>query len=179
MQRFYTAHHPRVNPPRTRFSRRQVAAVADQAEKIDGHQGSYFLMDYCKFGNLEAQLQRAARDMPNGTERYLQDPILWRFFDCLVKACMAMEEPPRLNPAHGEVPRPTQGGYMAEVLTAGNPGREGIVHFDLVSLSLCPHPIFRIQGCPAPPYLINSFCIYSSPSFCSRDCVADRTTLFS
>lgn len=153
--------------------------MADQAEKIDGHQGSYFLMEYCKFGNLESQLQRAARDRPNGTERYLQDPTLWRFFDCLVKACMAMEEPPRLNPTHGAFPAPTRGDYMAEVLTAGNPGREGIVHFDLVSLSLCPHPISHIQGCPAPRYPINNICIYSSPPVCYRDCIADRTPAFS
>lgn len=136
-------------------------------------------MEYCKFGNLESQLQRAARDMPNGTERYLEDPVLWRFFDCLVKACMAMEEPPRLNPALGAVPAPTRGGYMAEVITAGNPGREGIVHFDLVSLSLCLHSLCQIQGCPAPRYLINHFCIDSSTSFRSKNCIADRTPLFS
>ncbi|KAG6354492.1 hypothetical protein INS49_004509 [Diaporthe citri] len=69
--------------------------------------------------------------MPGGTERYLPESVLWRFFDCLVKACMAVEEPPRLNPANGAVPVSTQGGHLPEILTPGNPGREGIVHIDL------------------------------------------------
>lgn len=133
VQRFYTEHHPRVNPPRTRFSPRQTAAVADMAEKIDGHQGSWFLMEFCKFGSLESQLHKAARDM-NGTERYFPESVLWRFFDCLVKSCMAMEEPPRLNPTNGAVPLSVRGGFLPEVLTPVNPGREGLVHLDLVSL---------------------------------------------
>lgn len=136
VQRFYTAHHPRAIVPNSRRSARIAASVADMAQKIDGHDGSYFLMEHCKFGNLEAQLSRAARDMPDGTERYLPESVLWRFFDCLVKACMAMEEPPRLNPANGAVPVSAQGGHLPEVLTAGNPGREGLVHIDLVS-----HPL--------------------------------------
>ncbi|KAJ0120639.1 hypothetical protein J7T55_015369 [Diaporthe amygdali] len=133
VHRFYTAHHPRANPnPGSMRSTRKSAAVADMADKIDGHQGSWFLMEYCKFGNLEAQLRKAARDMPNNTERYLPESVLWRFFDCLTKACMAMEEPPRLNPANGAVPAPTQGGYLPEVLTPGNVGRQGIAHMDLI-----------------------------------------------
>lgn len=106
------------------------------AQRIDGHDGSYFLMEHCKFGNLEGQLFKAARDMPGGTERYLPESILWRFFDCMVKACMAMEEPPRLNPLNGVIPVNAQGPYLPEVLTPGNPGREGIVHIDFVS-----HPL--------------------------------------
>lgn len=136
VQRFYTEHYPRVNPPSTRFSARQVNAVADMAQKIDGHQGTWFLMEFCKFGSLESQLHKAARDMPpNGIERYFPDEVLWRFFDCLVKSCMAMEEPPRLNPANGAaVPLSVRGPFFPEVLTPVNPGREGLVHLDLVSL---------------------------------------------
>lgn len=160
MQRFYTAHYPRLNPPgATRRSARTVAAVADMAQKIDGDQGSYFLMETCKFGNLEAQLQRAAKDMPNGSERYLEEPVLWRFFDCLVKACMAMEEPPRFNPANGAVPLSTQGGYLPETITPGNPGREGIVHIDFVSQSIAyiytwanPTPSSAVRPCPPLAY---------------------------
>lgn len=140
VQRFYTAHHPRTVNPGSRRSLRAAASVADMAQKIDGHDGSYFLMEHCKFGNLEAQLFKTAKDMPNGTERYFPESILWRFFDCLVKACMAMEEPPRLNPANGAVPVATQGLHLPEVLTAGNPGREGIVHIDLVSHLLRLYP---------------------------------------
>lgn len=103
------------------------------AQKIDGHQGSWFLMELCKFGSLESQLHKAARDM-NGTERYFPESVLWRFFDCLVKSLMAMEEPPRLNPNNGAVPLPVQGGFLPEVLTPANPGRQGLVHLDLVSL---------------------------------------------
>lgn len=128
-------------------STRTSTAVADMAAKIDGHQGSWFLMEYCKFGNLEAQLRKAARDMPNNTERYLPEPVLWRFFDCLTKACMAMEEPPRLNPANGAVPAPTQGGYLPEVLTPGNVGRQGIAHMDLVSHRTRLYPHRQIQRC--------------------------------
>lgn len=58
-------------------------------------------MDYCKFGNLESQLMKAAVDMPpDGTERWLPESVLWRIFDCLVKGCMAMQCPPRFVPGN-------------------------------------------------------------------------------
>lgn len=134
MQRFYTAHHPRNVNAGSRRSARVANDMADMADRIDGHEGcSYFLMEYCKFGDLLGQLRKAARDMPNGTERYLPESVLWLLFDCLVKACMAMEQPPMQNPASGPLPANAQGGFLPEVLTPGNLGSEGIVHMDLVS----------------------------------------------
>lgn len=104
------------------------------AQSVDGHYGySYYLMDYCKFGNLEAQLRRAARDGPNRRERYFPEPVLWRFFDCLVKGGMAMEEPPMQNTVLGTCPADARGDFLPEQITANNQGREGIAHMDLVS----------------------------------------------
>lgn len=83
--------------PGNRRSRR----VADMASRVDGAQGEYILMDYCKFGNLDSQLMKAAIDMPpDNTERWLPEPVLWRIFDCLVKGCMAMQCPPRHVPGN-------------------------------------------------------------------------------
>ncbi|KAG6361235.1 hypothetical protein INS49_009459 [Diaporthe citri] len=146
VHRFYTARHPRRNTG-TRRSARAAEQVARMANLIDGPEGSsYFLMEYCKLGNLEGHLRRAARDTPaqnpggRRTERYLPEAIIWRFFDCLVKACIAMQEPPLqstvLFPPVGPLTAVTAGtGYLPEVVTwatlAGNSGFEGIAHMDL------------------------------------------------
>ncbi|KAG8163387.1 hypothetical protein KVR01_006684 [Diaporthe batatas] len=133
VQRFYTAHHPRnINPNNARRSARRAQAVAMMAQAVDSQYGSsYFFMEYCKLGDLEAQLRRAARDGPNGRERYLPEPVLWRFFDCLVKGAMAMEEPPMQNTVSQTLPTDSRGDFLPEQITANNQGREGIVHMDL------------------------------------------------
>lgn len=100
-------------------------------------------MEYCRFGDLERQLFKAARHN-NGTYRWLPSTVLWRFFDCLVKALIAMEIPPRYDPMNaapnaaigGLGPAPIRGPNLPEVISVGAPAaREGIVHFDLVSIS--------------------------------------------
>lgn len=136
--------------------------MANMASKIDGAEGEYILMDYCKFGNLESQLMKAAVDMPpNNTERWLPESVLWRIFDCLVKACMAMQCPPRYVPANpagaapaaapaagpaplgpAPAPLPVSGPNLPEVIAPGVgqiAGHFGLVHFDIVgSLSIYP-----------------------------------------
>lgn len=120
---------------------RRSARIRDMADKVDESPGRYFLMDFCKFGTLHAQLVKAAADMPpNRTERWFPESILWRIFDCLIKACMAMECPPRYVPANappaqGPAAAPVVGGYLPEVVAPGNganAGHYGIVHGDLV-----------------------------------------------
>lgn len=123
------------------------------ANTVDNATG-YILMDYCKLGTLESQLIKAAVDMPNGTERYLPDSVLWRIFDCLVKACMAMECPPRFAPgnaaAGAQPPLPISGGYLPEVVAPGN-GRQarGIVHFDMVGRLSAYLELFNLQLLPS------------------------------
>ena len=129
---------------------RRSARVRQMGNKVDDTQGRYLLMDWCRFGTLQAQLLRAAVDMPpNNTERWLPEPVLWRIFDCLIKACMAMECPPRYVPgnappavpgaAAAALPLATSGGYLPEVVAPGNgpnAGHYGIVHGDLVGSAL-------------------------------------------
>ncbi|POS76787.1 hypothetical protein DHEL01_v204820 [Diaporthe helianthi] len=146
VQRFYTAHHPRnVDPNRgSRRSRRQAQSVEMMSNMVDSWHGhSHFLMEYCKFGNLEAQLRRAAQDGPNGVERYFPEPVLWRFFDCLVKGCMAMEEPPMQNTATATLPSNFQGDFLPEQISGvNNQYREGIAHMDLSSSMALIHRLF-------------------------------------
>lgn len=92
------------------------------ANRVDGAQGEYVLMDYCKFGTLESQLMKAAVDMPpDNTERWLPEPVLWRIFDCLVKGCMAMQCPPRYVPGNAPPAPPplyAPGAALAITLSA-------------------------------------------------------------
>lgn len=166
VQRFFMEDHP-AGGPIIPGSRRSVR-VADMATKVDGAQGEYILMDYCKFGNLESQLMKAAVDMaPNNTERWLPESVLWRMFDCLVKGCMAMQCPPRYvpgnvvpapapaagapviapapAPAAAPVPLTALGAAdLPEVVAPGNgrnAGHLGLVHFDLVgNVLIYPEP---------------------------------------
>lgn len=145
--------------------------MANMARKMDGTEGEYILMDYCKFGNLESQLMKAAVDQPpNNTERWLPESVLWRIFDCLVKACMAMQCPPRYVPANpapagaappaapaagpAPAPLPTSGANLPEVIAPGNgqiAGHLGFVHFDIVgSLSIYPN-VFVNTHLDRPP----------------------------
>lgn len=135
--------------------------MAAMANKVDDTVlGEYILMEYCKFGNLESQLMKAAVDTPpNNTERWLPESVLWRIFDCLVKACMAMQCPPRYVPANpppapaaaaaapvagpAPAPLPTSGAYLPEVVAPGIgqiAGHHSLVHFDLVGCLLTPPP---------------------------------------
>ncbi|KAL1856314.1 hypothetical protein Daus18300_010799 [Diaporthe australafricana] len=121
---------------------RRSPRLETQARNIDSDNEGFFLMEYCKFGDLERQLFKAAR-FNNGVYQWLPSPVLWRFFDCLVKACIAMEIPPRYDPMNavphpqfGLAPPPINGpADLPEVISAGAAAaREGIVHFDLVSI---------------------------------------------
>lgn len=114
--------------------------MAAMSTKIDTTEGEYILMNYCRFGTLESKLMKAAVDMPPAnTERWLPESVLWRIFDCLVKAGMAMQCPPRYVPGNAAPgrppPAPTDGGDLPEVIAPGNgpnAGHYGIVHLDLV-----------------------------------------------
>ncbi|POS81278.1 hypothetical protein DHEL01_v200328 [Diaporthe helianthi] len=129
---------------------RRSARLKDRGAMVDDTLGSYILMDHCRFGTLHDQLLKAAVDQdPNHTERWLPEPVLWRIFDCLVKACMAMQCPPRYVPANApqppaaapgaaaaQPPWPTSlsAGWLPEVVAPGNganAGHYGIVHGDL------------------------------------------------
>lgn len=147
--------------------------MAAMANKVDDTVlGEYILMEYCKFGNLDSQLMKAAVDMPpNNTERWLPESVLWRIFDCLVKACMAMQCPPRYVPANpppaaapvagpAPAPQPTSGAYLPEVVAPGTgqiAGHHGLVHFDLVGSFLTPPPRKpSIHSFSKPEFLILS-----------------------
>lgn len=148
VQRFFLADNPITA---ALPGRRRSARIVDMGTRVDNTRGRYILMDHCRFGTLRSQLFKAAVDQdPNNTERWLPDSVLWRIFDCLIKACMAMECPPRYVPANGpQAPAPAAGaapavppwttslsaGYLPEVVAPGNginAGHYGIVHGDLV-----------------------------------------------
>ncbi|KAI7780757.1 hypothetical protein LA080_015548 [Diaporthe eres] len=86
-------------------------------------------MEFAKLGDLEHSLQRLAR-----ADRHMPPEALWLIFDCLVKACIAMEYPPRLVPA--AAPLTKAGDFLPEVVPPGGQaapvnGFRGVVHFDL------------------------------------------------
>lgn len=139
VQLFLMADSP-ITDPSPRATRRS-ARVRAMENRVDMNVGRYFLMDYCRFGTLHDKLLKAAVDMPpNNTERWFPESVLWRIFDCLIKACMAMECPPRYIPpapggAAAALPLPPTGGHLPEVVAPGNginSGHYGIVHGDLV-----------------------------------------------
>ncbi|KUI57802.1 hypothetical protein VP1G_05087 [Cytospora mali] len=113
-----------------------------QAQAIDNDEGILF-MDYARFGDLRELLHKAARAAPANQQLPFPVQVLWRFFDCLVKGCIAMDYPPRAGPANfpnnadpNVTEAPTAGGYLPETIPlgglAGNvAGHAGIVHFDL------------------------------------------------
>lgn len=86
-------------------------------------------MEFAKLGDLQGVLERLAI-----ADRHLPPEALWLVFDCLVKACIAMEYPTRLVPAAG--PEPPDGDLLPEVVPPGGlagqaTGFRGYVHFDL------------------------------------------------
>lgn len=86
-------------------------------------------MEFAKLGDLERCLQRLA-----SADRHLPPEALWLVFDCLVKACIAMEYPPRLVTAGAPLLR--AGDFLPEVVPPGGQaapvnGFRGVVHFDL------------------------------------------------
>ncbi|KUI66988.1 hypothetical protein VM1G_02307 [Cytospora mali] len=113
-----------------------------QSQAIDNDEGILF-MEYARFGDLRELLNKAARAAPANQQLPFPVQVLWRFFDCLVKGCIAMDYPPRAVPANfpnnaaaNMTEAPTAGGYLPETIPpgglAGNvAGHAGIVHFDL------------------------------------------------
>lgn len=111
------------------------------AQALDNDDGLLF-MEYARFGDLDRLLNKAATAALDGGQLHFPVPALWRFFDCLVKGCIAMDYPPREVPANipnnavPGAPAPAAGGNLPETIPpgglAGNvPGHAGIVHFDL------------------------------------------------
>lgn len=86
-------------------------------------------MEFAKLGDLHHVLEKLAT-----AGRNLPPEALWLIFDCLVKACIAMEYPPRCTPAAGILPR--AGDFLPEIVPPGGlagpvAGFRGVVHFDL------------------------------------------------
>lgn len=109
----------------------------------------FLFMHYAKLGDMRQCIQKAAN-----SSRYLPPGALWVVFDCLVKACMDMEYPPRFNiPGGGGLqPLPHAGDFLPEVippngLTTAQPGFRGTVHFDLD-----PRNSMLYQTAPPPPH---------------------------
>ncbi|KAI3392688.1 hypothetical protein diail_5288 [Diaporthe ilicicola] len=156
IQRFLVSDYMAAGPGTRRSSR-----LTGQATNIDNDNQGFYLMEYCKFGDLERQLFKAAK-YANGQEQYLPSSVLWRFFDCLVKACMAMQCPPRQNPANyvpylafpGLLgPAPISGADLPEVTTVAPAGNEGIVHFDLNPSNIFLHNYDTPAAAAAAPGL--------------------------
>lgn len=84
-------------------------------------------MEFSRLGDMRHAIQRLA-----GMDRHLPPEALWLIFDCLVKACIAMEYIPRFVP----VPNAGHGGdFLPEVIPPGGEaaplnGFRGAVHFD-------------------------------------------------
>lgn len=86
-------------------------------------------MEFSKLGDMRHAIQRL-----EAANRHLPSEALWLIFDCLVKACIAMEYPPRYVTA-GPILDP-DGDYLPEVIPPGGQaapanGFRGVVHFDL------------------------------------------------
>lgn len=83
-------------------------------------------LEYAKLGDLKSWLERLG-----SSQNHLPPAALWRLFDCLVKACNAMEYAP-----FSALPSLRNGPPLAEEIRFGaldgkQPGWEGVVHFDL------------------------------------------------
>ncbi|KAL1856316.1 hypothetical protein Daus18300_010801 [Diaporthe australafricana] len=92
-------------------------------------------MEFGKLGDLHKWMHK----LSNGND-HLPVAALWQIFDCLVKACMAMDYAPRMVPGPSIPPgaafAPLNGGYLPETVPPGGhaaplPGFVGTVHFDL------------------------------------------------
>ncbi|KAF3762795.1 hypothetical protein M406DRAFT_72782 [Cryphonectria parasitica EP155] len=53
------------------------------------------IMPYCKYGDLTKWLSKSGNGGPRGYPAWIPPSVLWRYFDCLVKGCIAMQYPPR------------------------------------------------------------------------------------
>ena len=125
------------------------------AQALSKNDGILF-MEFARFGDLVRMLDKAAGADP-GAPLFVPIQAAWRFFDCLVKGCMAMDYPPRLLPANfpadappGTTRAPTDGGYLPEIVPPGAlngnvPGHEGIVHFDLDPNNGMNHSLYPID----------------------------------
>lgn len=131
MQRFLFADKLPPLPPPPPLGRPPSSKTVEQhtiANNLDAEPGLLF-MEYSKLGDMRQCLDRLTREY-----RVMPVGALWRVFDCLVKACIAMEYPPRLTQAGP--PLPTKGDPLSEVVPAGGAaaaatGFQGYVHFDL------------------------------------------------
>lgn len=100
---------------------------------LDNAMGLLF-MEFARLGDLENWVHKLGRQNSS-----LPTEALWRIFDCLVKACIAMEYPPRHVPRPGQpvgTVAPTSGGDLPEVVPPGGQnfpatGFHGTVHFDM------------------------------------------------
>ncbi|ROV92956.1 hypothetical protein VMCG_09010 [Cytospora schulzeri] len=128
------------NLPQVR-SRRVGPGIETMAQALDNDDGFLF-MGYARFGDLDKLLRKTATAERDGGVLLFPNPALWRFLDCLVKGCIAMDYPPREVPANipnnvpPGAPAPSSGPNLPETMPpgalAGNvPGHAGIVHFDL------------------------------------------------
>lgn len=113
-----------------------LTPVIETADNLDSAQGVLF-MEFARMGDLRNWIEKLA-----GEDNHLPPQVLWRIFDCLVKACNAMEYPPHLR-SQG----PRDGPPLPEDIPQGPPGAQptaqpgytGLVHFDLdPKNSMCP-----------------------------------------
>jgi hypothetical protein len=135
---------------RTRASQEQRR----MADRLDGMEGM-LPMEYARLGDLNTWLKRLA-----GADNHLPPEALWRIFDCLVKACKAMEWPPYLRS-----PGMRSGRYLTEDILYNRPGVPGAVP----EPDDDQHPTIGLAGYvhfdldPKNSKSLNS----SAPSYCS------------
>ncbi|POS81279.1 hypothetical protein DHEL01_v200329 [Diaporthe helianthi] len=125
--------------------RRALRQAIVTAENLDATNRALF-MEFAKMGDLRNLMQKLG-----GADNHFPPEVLWRIFDCLVKACKAMEYPPFLRtpgfrnglPLQEDIPV-AQGPPGAQ--PTAQPGYLGKVHFDLD-----PQNIF-LAGYDAPDH---------------------------
>ncbi|ROV96941.1 hypothetical protein VSDG_04127 [Cytospora chrysosperma] len=120
---------------------------AQETGKIDDQRGILWL-EWAKKGDLDGILSAAGtavnrRNRPRRAANtdHLPPEVVWQIFDCLVKACISMAYPPRLQAGPNQDNQFVEDGppLPEAVPPAANPGRN---QHDIVHLDIDPNNVF-------------------------------------